>query len=264
MKIKNLVQAITKRGGRIAKVVLTKANEHLPEICTVVGLGSMATAVVTAYKAGPVVKEKLKENPEMSTKEKVKTVASVCWPTAVSFVGGTVCIIYGNRVSRARYLATVATAAAAKKELVTLQDAIAAQFGPEDIEKLNQEIADRKVQNNPPEDEFIVKTGRGDVLFYEPYTGRYFRSTKQAIAEAANRLNDELLKNDMVSMNTWFDSIGLDSCNIGDLVFFSTQDGNARYDDFKIALRYFETHNPKTDELCWVLDYINKPLDIGL
>ncbi len=264
MKIKNLVQAITKRGGRIVKVVLIKANEHLPEICTVVGLGSMATAVVTAYKAGPVVKEKLEENPDMDTKEKVKTVASVCWPTAVSFIGGTVCIVYGNRVSRARYLATMATAAAAKKELSTLQEAIAAQFGPEDIEKLNQDIAERRVANNPPEDEFITNTNKGEVLFYEPYTGRYFRSSKAAIAESANRLNDCLLKNDAVSMNAWFEELGLDACHVGDCVFFSTQEGNARYDDFKIALRYFETHNPKTDELCWVLDYINKPLDIAL
>lgn len=264
MKIKNLLQTISKHSGRIVKVVLNKANEHLPEICTVVGIGSMATAVVTAYKAGPEVKEKLEENPEMDTMEKVKTVASVCWPTAVSFVGGAVCIVYGNRVSHARYLATMATAAATKKELSTLQEAIAAQFGPEDIEKLKQDIAERKVNENPPEDEFITNTGKGDVLFYEPYTGRYFRSSKAAIAEAANRMNDILLKDDMASMNLWFEDLGLDSCHIGDCVFWSTQEGNARYDDFKVSVRFFETHNPKTDELCWVLDYINKPLDVAL
>ena len=60
----------------------------------------------------------------------------------------------------------------------------------------------------------IFVTGNGGVLFYEPETAHFFRSSPTAVANAFVRLKDDL-QNGYVALNDWLNYLDLDYQRIG-------------------------------------------------
>ena len=69
--------------------------------------------------------------------------------------------------------------------------------------------------------EQILIAGDGDSLFYEPLSGRYFRSNWNSVSKGCNELNSEALGGGYfgtISLNDWFAKLGLDAIDAGDIL----------------------------------------------
>ena len=70
--------------------------------------------------------------------------------------------------------------------------------------------------DKPYDEATVIKTGKGDALFYDTFSGRYFRSSVESIRTAENEMNRAAACGEFVSLNTFYDTLGLDSIKFGD------------------------------------------------
>ena len=82
--------------------------------------------------------------------------------------------------------------------------------------KIQDEIAQDQIKRNPaPMDMVIVGS---DVIFHEAFTGRYFRSNMEDVKQAVNRINHHMINNFSADLNDFYDFVGLDRTDMGDLL----------------------------------------------
>jgi hypothetical protein len=74
---------------------------------------------------------------------------------------------------------------------------------------VRDEMAQKRVEDNPPTDRTVIITGTGDVLCYDVLTDRYFRSTVEKIRQAQNEVNFLITNQDEVSLSRFYEEIGL-------------------------------------------------------
>ena len=87
----------------------------------------------------------------------------------------------------------------------------------EEATKLIEEKAEERVQEEHPtcqDVSDITQTGAGGILYYEPNSGHYFRSSPAAIAKAFSELKDEM-QNGYAQLNDWLGFLNLDHIDIG-------------------------------------------------
>jgi hypothetical protein len=75
--------------------------------------------------------------------------------------------------------------------------------------KINDEIAQDQVTNNPSGSKEVIITDGGQFMCYERYTGRYFLSNKETIDRAQNQINYNVVHHLYVCLEEFYDLIGL-------------------------------------------------------
>ena len=89
-------------------------------------------------------------------------------------------------------------------------------------------------------------------MFYDAYSGRYFKSTVNKIDRVVNELNYTLLREMCVSLNEFYAGIGLEGISLGDQLGWNEQ-------------RQIEVHygSRVTEEgrACIVLDFVIEPTE---
>ena len=102
-------------------------------------------------------------------------------------------------------------------------------------------------------------TNNGTSLFYEPESGRYFMSTWNDITKAANELNASALTNmsGVISLNDWFEKLGLDPVAMGEEVGWTTVNGPRSIIDISIS-----SHITKDNVPCGAIYYNVRPTSI--
>ena len=93
------------------------------------------------------------------------------------------------------------------------------RLGPEE-KTISQNAASK--MDPYPRDAAVV-CGDGDVLFYDAYSGRYFKSTVNKIDRVVNELNYTLLREMCVSLNEFYAGIGLEGISLGDQLGWNEQ-----------------------------------------
>lgn len=74
-----------------------------------------------------------------------------------------------------------------------------------------------------------IHTGKGTQLFYEPWSDRYFYSSKESIREAVNTLNFRACGGfGMVTLNEFYDEINLPHTNAGDKLMWEIDDNASK------------------------------------
>lgn len=131
----------------------------------------------------------IKMNSTADKLELVKTAAPYCIPSLLltSFTIG--CIIVNHRINTKELLAMSATTS----YLVANRDNLKRFIN--DNPKLKAEAEKYKSYFLPPKDGFctIEETGEGDLLCFEAYTGRIFRSSEEAVTKAEDELINQYL-----------------------------------------------------------------------
>lgn len=69
--------------------------------------------------------------------------------------------------------------------------------------------------------EVNLTSGQGLHLAYDDWCGRWFRSSVQAIESAVNRINQRLILEGEVSLNDFYDEIGLSPVGVGEIFGWS-------------------------------------------
>ena len=223
-------------------------KEQYPNILSALGVTGFITSVVMAAKAAPMAKDILDEADEETTLlEKAKAVAPVYAPTAGMILISTACIVASNRAHRHRYASLLALYSIGEKSLQKWQSSVLEEVGPKKYEKVRERVV--SPDENPVPTAVLLDEDR--VLFFDTFTGRYFRlNSVETVRRIVNNLNDQLLSGDWISLNEFYYELGLERVDFGDDVGWAAYQGTIQVD--------FDSFI-KDDRPCISLSFVVKP-----
>lgn len=246
----------------MAKSVWAGAKKHSPEILIGMGIAGAASSVIFAVKATPkamfLLEEKRQELgvEKLEAKEIIKTAAPVYIPTAVSFGVSVACIVGASSVNARRNAALTAAYTLSESTLRTYRDKVLETVGEDKEREIRQKAAIEQQQETPEPQTLVVSGAAGQLKCFDSLSGRYFVSTKNEIDKAVNEFNRQLRDDMRISLNDWYDLIGLDTNKLGDMLGWDIERG---YVETCYASRLDEDGLP-----CLVVNYVEPPHYIGV
>lgn len=246
----------------MAKSVWAGAKKHSPEILIGMGIAGAASSVIFAVKATPkamiLLEEKRQELgvEKLEAKEIIKTAAPVYIPTAVSFGMSVACIVGASSVNARRNAALTAAYTLSESTLRTYRDKVLETVGEDKEREIRQKAAIEQQQRTPEPQTLVVSSAAGQLKCFDSLSGRYFVSTKNEIDKAVNEFNRQLRDDMRISLNDWYDLIGLDTNKLGDMLGWDIERG---YVETCYASRLDEDGLP-----CLVVNYVEPPHYIGV
>lgn len=246
----------------MAKSVWAGAKKHSPEILIGMGIAGAASSVIFAVKATPKAMFLLEEKRQelgvenLEAKEIIKTAAPVYIPTAVSFGVSVACIVGASSVNARRNAALTAAYTLSESTLRTYRDKVLETVGEDKEREIRQKAAIEQQQSTPEPQKLVVSSAAGQLKCFDSLSGRYFVSTKNEIDKAVNEFNRQLRDDMRISLNDWYDLIGLDTNKLGDMLGWDIERG---YVETCYASRLDEDGLP-----CLVVNYVEPPHYIGV
>lgn len=211
--------------SKVFKSVRQVVSKHSPEILTGIGIAGMITATVLAVKATPEAMELLdrakerkmdsNEEPKLTAVETVKTAWKPYVPSVIIGVTSTACLIGGQSVSVRRSAALATAYKLSTTALNEYKEKVVETIGEKKEAVIREKIAADKVEQHPVSKSEVFITGKGKTLFYEPVTSRYFEHDIDELKNVINEINEKMLCYDYISLNEFFDELGLSRCGIG-------------------------------------------------
>lgn len=200
------------------------ARKHSPEILTGIGIAGMLSTTVLAVRATPkalmLIEEKKREkkfavikdggDPDLTKLEIVKTAWKPYIPAAVTGAASVACLVGASSVNARRNAALAAAYALSESTLADYKEKVVETIGEKKAQEVKDAIAKDKVENDPVSRKEIAITDKGETLCYDALSGRYFKSDIEYIRRAVNNLNERLLFDTHVSLNEYYDEIGLE------------------------------------------------------
>lgn len=195
-------------------------EENASAILTAVGVvGTVSTAVLTGracFQASNVLADP--DNRQVLTpegdshrpitrQEQLKLVWALYIPPVGAGAVTITSIILANRMSASKAAALAAAYGVKDKAFQEYRDKVQEKLTGKKQEEVREEIAQDRVNANPPGNLIIV--GTGEVLCYDVLTDRYFQSTVEKIRQAEVAVNLEITQNDEVSLSRFYEEIGL-------------------------------------------------------
>lgn len=176
-----------------------------PTILTCVGAtGVVVTSVLTAKattKASYILKEAEECNEgNLTKKEKFKVVAPVYIPAVIAGAATIGCIIGSNYLHKRQQAALVSA--------YTMLDQTFKEYR-EKVDELFGEGANEQVEDELIKDKVVIKEDKQEELFYDDFSGRYFRSTQSKVQRAEYIVNRNLVIRDYAYLNEFYDELGL-------------------------------------------------------
>ena len=202
----------------------TVARKHSPEILTGIGIAGMISTTVLAVRATPkalmLIEEKKREkkfavikdggDPDLTKLEIVKTAWKPYIPAAVTGVASIACLVGASSVNARRNAALATAYALSETTLANYKEKVVETIGEKKAQEVKDAIAKDKVENDPVSRKEIAITDKGETLCYDALSGRYFKSDIEYIRRAVNNLNERLLFDTHISLNEYYDEIGLE------------------------------------------------------
>lgn len=240
----------TSKIGKLINNMVNFKDMHQREIMLGLTVTGVILTGITAAKAGIKAKEIMDaqkkkveeleerlENDEINDDEfldekkeitvsTVKEMAPVVLPPVI-IAGTTVYSAVSGYKSASKQIAAITAAFnITEKKLSEYQDKAIEMFGDKKAQTIKDGIAADKVKSEPPKDDLIIRTGHGEVLCLDDYSGRYFYSDPEHIRKCVNDVNEQLRDEFYVSLNDFYDALGLPNCKLGSDIGFCMEDGN--------------------------------------
>ena len=243
--------------SRFFKGIKNAIGKHSPEILTGIGIAGMATTVVLAIKSTPKALDLIseaedKKKNDLTRLEVVKTAWKPYIPVVISGAVSAACIVGATSVNARRNAALATAYKIAEASLHEYRDKVVETIG----EKKNAAIIDKvnkdRITKNPVETKEVILTGKGDTLCFDVISGRYFKSDIDKLRRIENDLNALLLSQDYISLNEFYDEIGIAHTSIGDELGWNIgRDG--------LIKLHFGTQLSEDGTPCIVVDYSIAP-----
>ncbi len=221
--------------AKFAKSLRTTLTKRSPEILTGIGIAGMVTTTVLAVKATPKALQLLEEekssrfdleNGEALTKiEVVKIAWKPYIPAAVTGALSIACLVSSTSVNTRRNAALATAYKLSETALTEFKEKAVEVVGEKQVKDIKDKIAKDKVEENPVSKNNIIVTGMGSTLCMDGVFGRYFESDIETLRRIENNLNKELLSQDYISLNDFYNRVGLDSTDGGDVLGWNVDDG---------------------------------------
>lgn len=236
--------------------------KHEPEILMAMGISGLIFSTVWAiratFKASNAIRDykESKQIDKITPKEAFKLTWKFYWPVAASTALSVPCIIAGNRVSSKRYAALAAAYTISEAALQEYQDTTREIVGEKKARQIQESVDAKKLEETYKGGNQIILTGNGESLFFEPLSGRYFKSNWNDISKAANELNASAL-GDMagqITLNDWFRRLGLEDTEMGDEIGWDLNGNPNNLIDIEIS-----SHITKDNIPCGSISYRKNP-----
>ena len=200
--------------------VQTFIKRNASTILTCIGAAGVVATAVMAVKETPkalTLLEDAKENKgeELTKWEKVRIAGPVYIPSVITGAATIACIFGSNVISKHQQAVLMSAYALLDNSYKEYKKKTDELYGEEADTHIRKEIAKDKYTG----DEKILDDNKE--LFFDFYSGRYFESTKEAVMRAQYETNRALFTNYAVSLNEYYDFLGLEERPEYDLVGWS-------------------------------------------
>lgn len=235
-------------------------GKHSPEILTGIGIAGMVTSTVLAVNATPkalVLLEEARTNKDGTLGDKLTIVETVkvAWkpyvPAIAVGIASISCIIGASRVNYKRNAALATAYALSERTLINYRDKVVETLGEKKEKEVRDKISQDEIDKKPISSSQVIITPKGNTLFMDSITGRYFRSDLDSIKKAVIELNMEISHQNYISLNEFYSNIGLNRISNGDNLGWNIDNGYVEID--------YSTCLADNDEPCIVIDYISQP-----
>ncbi len=213
----------------LARFIGKVTKDNSPMILTVVGVtGTLSTAVFTAratYRAAEILIAAQEDEP-LPFKEKVKMVWHLYIPP-LSVAAVTVsAIILSNKVGTRRAAALATAYTTLDQGFTEYREKIVEKIGASKERTARDEIAQERVNRNPPTQSNLIITGKGLVPCLDSYANRWFESDYETVRHAVNTLNERIYNSmeSSATLNEFYDLLGIPSIRIGDEMGWHAED----------------------------------------
>ena len=242
----------------ISKDIRSFASKRSPEILTGLGIAGMITTSVLAVKATPKALELIEEKKKEEWVDQLKPleVVKVAWkpyiPAIVTCVVSTSCLIGASSVNAKRNAALATAYKLSETALSEYKEKVIETIGEKKERVVRDKVAEERVKKNPVSKNEVIITGNGKTLCFDPISGRYFMSSIETIKRAENELNKQMLHDisGYVSVNEFYDELGLDHISIGNELGWNTD----QLIDINFSSQLNDNGEPSV-----VLDYLVAP-----
>ena len=242
----------------ITKDVRKFASKRSPEILTGIGIAGMITTTILAVRATPKALELIEEQKEEESVDELSSfeVVKVAWkpyiPAMVTCVVSTACLIGASSVNTKRNAALATAYKLSETALSEYRDKVVETIGEKKEHIVRDKVAEERVKKNPVSKNEVIVTGNGKTLCFDPISGRYFMCSIETIKRAENDLNKQMLHDisGYVSLNEFYDELGLDHTSVGDDLGWNTD----QLIDINFSSQLNDNGEPSV-----VLDYLVAP-----
>lgn len=242
----------------ITKDVRKFASKRSPEILTGIGIAGMITTTILAVRATPKALELIEEQKEEESVDELSSfeVVKVAWkpyiPAMVTCVVSTACLIGASSVNTKRNAALATAYKLSETALSEYREKVVETIGEKKERIVRDKVAEERVKKNPVSKNEVIVTGNGKTLCFDPISGRYFMCSIETIKKAENDLNKQMLHDisGYVSLNEFYDELGLDHTSVGDDLGWNTD----RLIDINFSSQLNDNGEPSV-----VLDYLVEP-----
>lgn len=241
----------------LVKMCKDTLSRRSPEILMGVGLVGTVATVVLAVKSTPKALRLIDEaenekEADLTTCEKIRA----CWkcyiPSAIAGVGSVACLVASGSVNMKRNAALATAYAISDSAFREYREKVVETVG-EKKEKIVRDAAMKeKIDKNPVSNADVIITEKGDALCYDSVFGRYFKSDRDTIKRVETKLNRQIISDMCISVNEFYDELGLSHIKIGDDLGWDIDDGQI---DFDYSSQLADDGTP-----CLVISYRVAPL----
>ena len=241
----------------IAKSVRTAMKKHSPEILTGIGIAGMVTTVVMAVRATPkalVLMEEKKEEygaDKLTAKETVEAAWRCYIPAAVVGTASIACLIGASSTNFHRNAALATAYTLSESTLKEYQKKVVETVGEKKEQTIRESVSKDKMNANPVREIILTEKG-GNTICYDVLSGRYFKSDRDKIMQAMNKLNRQMRDENYVTLNEFYYELGLDGTKMGDMLGWNIDKGYIDLD--------FSSHLDANGTPCLVIDYQVAPV----
>jgi hypothetical protein len=199
-------------------------------------LGTVIMAIRATPKAVKAIDEEINyrmdemraddSDPELSVSE----TANICWqfyiPTMLMGATTITCIVMANHISTRRYAAVSSLLALAETAAREYEKKVEETIGEKKAQKIHDDVAQDHIDKHPIESSAVVLTGKGEHLFFDSFSARYFKSDVETIRRLVNDFNQRLLRCApmFLPINDFYYEMGLESIEMGDEMGWNAED----------------------------------------
>lgn len=232
------------------------ASKHSPEILTGIGIAGMVSSTVLAVKATPkalmlIEDAQYEKGDTLTAPEKVKAAWKPYIPAAITCVSSIACLIGASSVNSRRNAALATAYKFSEAALAEYKEKVIETIGEKKERTVKDKVAEKHVKENPVSKNEVFVTQKGDTLCYDHHSGRYFKSDIDRIKKAEIALNKRLITDMYVSLNEFYDELGLQHTDMGDELGWNIDHG--------IIDISFSSQIADDDTPCIVIDHNNPP-----
>lgn len=239
---------------------LKLAKKYGPQILAGASAVGAVTTTVLAVKgtvqAVHAIDEELEEQgvDKLPPKETLKIVYKYYIPTAISLVTTVGCGI-ASCVSSSRRTAALATAyriaETAREEYMEATKEVVGKAKAEEIDSKAAEKRITRDEYNLVENAELTRYGQ--TLFKDSITGRYFRSSIDAVKAQFAEFNQDLINSDYLELNALYYKFEIDSdTEVGEYLGWNASKGLVKW-------HFTDGHHKLTGEPCLVINYDGLP-----